>query len=203
MVSGFSVYSTYNYLAKDIIYTKSNGENISVNDALNELYNLKNNNSDSYSTMGYITASSDQNGGYYAPYKPDSGDFEGYGPSDTAGWYARDYSVAWSCYNYSKKVCVTHARIAYGVYDSNTWIKEGTLTLQASNDYFANEVVDLATFDLNYDQDLLALGKYGVFWEGDIDNNNEYYSYRVIAKDSSGFTGANKLQLTCIRYTIK
>ncbi len=33
-----SVYATYNYMAKDINYTLSNGNTISVEDALNELY---------------------------------------------------------------------------------------------------------------------------------------------------------------------
>ena len=39
LVSGLSVYATYNYLAKDIGYTKGDGTTISVEKALNELYN--------------------------------------------------------------------------------------------------------------------------------------------------------------------
>lgn len=200
LVGGLSVYATYNYLATNVSYTKSNGETISVEDALNELYNKNK----SESVMGYISVSSDANRGYFRPYERDSGGIEGYGPSNTAGWYTVDNQVnAYSSYNYSKKVCVIHARLAYGVIDSDTWIKEGYLTIQASNDYFSNEIIDLATIHLEYDKELLKIGKYGVFWEGDIQNDNEYYSYRVIAKDTSGFTGANKLQLSCIRYTIK
>ncbi len=202
LISGVSVYATYNYLAKDINYVKSNGENISVQDALDELYNKKRDLETS--VMGYISVNSDLNGGWYRPYQRDSGDFEGYGPSDTSGWYANDGLVnAYSSYNYSKKVCVTHARVAYGVGNDDTWVKEGYLTIQASNDYFSNEVVDIATIHLEYDKELLKIGKYAVFWDGDIQNNNEYFSYRVIAKDASGFTGTNKLQLSCIRYTIK
>ena len=41
LVGGLSVYATYNYLATNVSYTKSNGETISVEDALNELYNKK------------------------------------------------------------------------------------------------------------------------------------------------------------------
>lgn len=40
-VSGLSVYATYNYLAKDISYIKSDGTKISVENALNELYKNK------------------------------------------------------------------------------------------------------------------------------------------------------------------
>lgn len=38
LASGISVYATYNYLAKDVSYVKSNGEELSVEEALNELY---------------------------------------------------------------------------------------------------------------------------------------------------------------------
>lgn len=38
LASGISVYATYNYLAKDVSYIKSNGEELSVEEALNELY---------------------------------------------------------------------------------------------------------------------------------------------------------------------
>ncbi len=40
LVGGLSSYATYNYLAKDISYTKSNGTIVSVENALNELYNF-------------------------------------------------------------------------------------------------------------------------------------------------------------------
>lgn len=42
IVSGLSVYATYNYLASDISYAKSNGTTVSVENALNDLYILKN-----------------------------------------------------------------------------------------------------------------------------------------------------------------
>lgn len=42
IASGVSVYATYNYLAKDIKYIKTDGTQISVEDALNELYNSNN-----------------------------------------------------------------------------------------------------------------------------------------------------------------
>lgn len=42
LVSGLSVYATYNYFAKDIWYTKEDGTTISVEKALNELYNNTN-----------------------------------------------------------------------------------------------------------------------------------------------------------------
>lgn len=38
LVSGISVYATYKYLAKDVSYVKSNGEELNVEEALNELY---------------------------------------------------------------------------------------------------------------------------------------------------------------------
>lgn len=38
LVGGISVYATYNYFAKDIIYKKMDGTQINVEDALNELY---------------------------------------------------------------------------------------------------------------------------------------------------------------------
>lgn len=37
-VSGLGVYATYNYLAKDVSYIKQNGEELNVQEALNELY---------------------------------------------------------------------------------------------------------------------------------------------------------------------
>lgn len=41
LTGGIAAYATYNYYAKDISYTKSNGDKISVEDALNELYEIK------------------------------------------------------------------------------------------------------------------------------------------------------------------
>lgn len=41
--SGLSVYATYNYLAKDIKYTKIDGTETNVESSLNELYSLYNN----------------------------------------------------------------------------------------------------------------------------------------------------------------
>lgn len=38
IVSGVSVYATYNYLAKDVSYIKENGEELNLEEALNELY---------------------------------------------------------------------------------------------------------------------------------------------------------------------
>lgn len=38
LTSGISVYATYRYLAKDVSYVKSNGEELNVEEALNELY---------------------------------------------------------------------------------------------------------------------------------------------------------------------
>ena len=38
IVSGVSVYATYKYLASDVSYTKSDGTDVSVEEALNELY---------------------------------------------------------------------------------------------------------------------------------------------------------------------
>ena len=40
VVSSISVYATYNYFANDIKYKKENGTEISVEDALNELYSI-------------------------------------------------------------------------------------------------------------------------------------------------------------------
>lgn len=42
--TGFSVYATTTYLAKDVSYIKNDGTQINVEDALNELYNNYNNN---------------------------------------------------------------------------------------------------------------------------------------------------------------
>lgn len=195
--SSITVYAT-GYFSKDIMYKKGEQE-ITVEDALNELFNKKNENS----AMGVISVSSDANGGWANPYKRDGVNNVGYG-SSSVGWYTQNNQKnAWSKYTYSNKVCVYHARIAYGVSNDTTWMQEGDLTIQASNDDFKNEVVDLITVHLSFDQELLKENKYGVFWEGDIDNNNEYYAYRVIAKDENGFTGVNKLQLSFIRYFIK
>lgn len=41
VASGITAYATYNYFAKDINYTKSNGAEITVEQALNELYEMK------------------------------------------------------------------------------------------------------------------------------------------------------------------
>ena len=38
IVSMVSVYATYSYLAQDVSYTKSDGTEVSVKDALDELY---------------------------------------------------------------------------------------------------------------------------------------------------------------------
>ena len=43
LISGISVYATYNYFSKNVSYTKKDGTEISVEDALNELYNSKSN----------------------------------------------------------------------------------------------------------------------------------------------------------------
>lgn len=42
LISGFSVYATYKYLASDVNYTKTNGETVSVESALNDLYEKNN-----------------------------------------------------------------------------------------------------------------------------------------------------------------
>lgn len=39
LASGISVYATYSYFAKDISYKKTDGTELSVEEALNELYN--------------------------------------------------------------------------------------------------------------------------------------------------------------------
>ena len=44
-VGGISIYATYNYLASDVKYTKKSGEEINVEEALNELYQVQNNSS--------------------------------------------------------------------------------------------------------------------------------------------------------------
>ena len=41
LVGGTTAFATYNYLAKDVWYTKNDGTKISVEDSLNELYNNK------------------------------------------------------------------------------------------------------------------------------------------------------------------
>ena len=41
LVGGISAYATYTYLAKDVEYTKANGTKVSVENALNELYENK------------------------------------------------------------------------------------------------------------------------------------------------------------------
>lgn len=43
ITSGLSVYATYNYFAKDISYTKSDGTEINVEQALNDLYDKSKN----------------------------------------------------------------------------------------------------------------------------------------------------------------
>ena len=144
-----------------------------------------------YSNQGNSSA----NGGEV--YAPD-GEYPGYGRYT---WWTTDNLInAYNAYHFFNPVKVTRARIALGVSTENTWTHEGTLSIQASNDYFSQEAITLATVTLSYDQDLLSKGLYGVFWEGDIDNDQFYNSYRVICTDSSGFTGVNKLQLSCIRY---
>lgn len=131
-------------------------------------------------------------------YAPDREEYPGYG---RAAWWTTDNLInAYNAYHFYNPVKVTRARIALGVSTENTWTREGTLSIQASNDGFSKEAVTLATVTLSYDQDLLSKGLYGVFWEGDIDNDQFYKSYRVICTNSSGFTGVNKLQLSCIRY---
>ena len=131
-------------------------------------------------------------------YAPDREEYPGYG---RAAWWTTDYLInAYNAYHFYNPVKVTRVRIALGVSTSNEWTREGTVSIQASNDGFSQDVVTLATVTLLFDQDLLSQGLYGVFWEGNIDNNQYYKSYRVICTDSSGFTGVNKLQLSCIRY---
>ena len=144
-----------------------------------------------YSSQGNLSS----NGG--AVYAPD-GEYPGYG---SYTWWTTDNLInAYNTYHFFNPTKVTRARIALGVSTENTWTREGTLSIQASNDYFSQEAITLATVTLSYDQDLLSKGLYGVFWEGDIDNDQFYNSYRVICTDSNGFTGVNKLQLSCIRY---
>lgn len=43
IAGGVSVYATYTYLAENVEYTKANGTKVSVEEALNELYNKNNN----------------------------------------------------------------------------------------------------------------------------------------------------------------
>lgn len=57
--SGISIYATYKYLSKDVSYLKADGKEISVEDALNELYNISNAN------IEYITF--DSNGHIRTP----------------------------------------------------------------------------------------------------------------------------------------
>lgn len=208
LFSAIGVYAGSQYLAKNIGFTpssedfkKANGEPIdNIEDAINVLYQK---NSSGKAILGYPTSSGDASWcvGKHAVYMPDK-NYEGYGPSNTNGWGTPDNVVnVWNAFNYSEKVRITHVRIAYGVADDTTWIKEGDVTIQASNDNFTNEIVEFKKVHLSFDEELLKIGKYGIFWEGDIENENEYYSYRIIAKDSSGFTGKTKLQLTYIRYS--
>lgn len=42
ITSSITAYATYKYLAKDITYTKEDGTNVSVQEALNDLYNKPN-----------------------------------------------------------------------------------------------------------------------------------------------------------------
>ena len=48
ITNGITAYATYNYLAKDITYTKEDGTNVSVQEALNEVYSNKKQNEDKF-----------------------------------------------------------------------------------------------------------------------------------------------------------
>ena len=193
----------YTLQANEIGYTKSGVSDVTnVQQALNKLYDM--NKESKELNLGYAETNSDASicSGVNSPYMPNKQTYLGYG-ADSVGWFADAYlNNIYNAYHFQKKVCINHVRLAYGVVDSTTWMQEGDVTIQASNDKFSSQIVDLATVHIAFD-DNLPEGKYGVYWEGDIDNTNEYFSYRVIAKDSDGYTGVNKLQLTYISYTTK
>ena len=46
LVGGITAYATYNYYASQVSYTKKDGTEVSVEEALNELYNIKQNYND-------------------------------------------------------------------------------------------------------------------------------------------------------------
>lgn len=53
--TGFSIYATTTYLAKDIGYIKNDGTQINVEEALNELYNNYTSNNSNHIEKGQIT----------------------------------------------------------------------------------------------------------------------------------------------------
>ncbi len=69
IAGGISGYATYNYLSKDVVYTKPDGTTINVEIALNELY--QKNNQEIIDNLEKLTDGINSEGDYFYIYNPD------------------------------------------------------------------------------------------------------------------------------------
>lgn len=189
--SSLSVFA-YSYLAKDIKYTKKDGKTIDVESALDELYSKS---SDIDSEYNYSRVSVSSSGSFIAGI---DSPFTNTDYWQNNGWGTLDYqNENWIALTYTNPINIKYIKLYYG--GSKEWCAEGNLSIQASNDGFKT-VKNLKDVHLSFDEELKKQNKYLVYWEGSIDNNDKYLSYRIYGQGSSCYTGVNKLQLTYIRF---
>lgn len=122
ILNGVCIYATYKYFAKDIMYTKKDGVEISVEEAINELYQKK------FNEIIYKFGTNDRNNGIETIEIENDND----NAIIVSGQGGLEYSIN-STDNFKRLTILGHAENGMGFYYSYISLKKGDIVYLRRN----------------------------------------------------------------------